>query len=112
MGFEHVIDADLLELDFGAWDGLHWTAIAHAEVAAWEADFTHYRPGGGESLESLMARVRRFEARSLHGVVIGHAGWINAWRWLTQRPDETPSASAWPAPPAYGERVTAPPSSA
>ena len=55
-GRAHHIDAGLLELDFGRWDGLPWSAIRHAEVATWEADFAHHAPVGGESLATLRAR--------------------------------------------------------
>jgi alpha-ribazole phosphatase len=110
MGFELVIDADLLELDFGAWDGAPWAAIAHTDVAAWEADFVHHAPGGGEALASLMQRVQRFLARSPQGVLVAHAGWINAHRWLLQQPHQTPLATTWPASVPYGQRVRVLPS--
>lgn len=112
MGFEQVVHADLLELDFGAWDGQAWTAIAHADVAAWEADFVNHAPGGGEALASLMQRVQRFLLRSPEGVVVAHAGWINAWQWLLHHPNETPTAATWPPSPRYNQRITALPSSA
>jgi alpha-ribazole phosphatase len=107
MGFEHVVDANLLELDFGAWDGQSWTAIARVDVAAWEADFVNHAPGGGEALASLMLRVRRFLSHSPPGVVVAHAGWISASSWMAQHPNEAPTATVWPAPVRYMQRATA-----
>jgi alpha-ribazole phosphatase len=112
MGFEHVVDADLLELDFGSWDGQPWTVVTRVDVAAWEADFVHHAPGGGEALASLMQRVQRFLSRSPVGVVVAHAGWISACSWLAQHPNQAPTATAWPASLRYMQRVTALPSSA
>lgn len=100
-GFVHRVDADLRELDFGTWDGRRWSDIDAAEVAAWEADFVHHAPGGGESLWSLMQRVQRFLDRSdAARLVIGHAGWINALYCLHK--EITPCAKEWPAPLPYG----------
>jgi alpha-ribazole phosphatase len=105
-GFAHRIDADLCEMNFGEWDGLPWAAIGPEQVRAWEENFLYHAPGGGESLAQLFARVRRFAAsRAGPCLVVGHAGWINAWRWLQQQPHIEPTASAWPAPPRYGAAV-------
>ena len=59
-GWMHRIDDRLQELDFGHWDGQPWSAIAPAEVAAWEADFAHHAPGGAESLAALRRRCLGF----------------------------------------------------
>jgi alpha-ribazole phosphatase len=105
-GFAHRIDADLAEMDFGAWDGQAWPGIGAVQVREWEDDFMHHAPGGGESLAQLFERVRRFTA-SQQGtcLVVGHAGWINAWLWLQQQPQTAPSAALWPAPLHYGAAV-------
>lgn len=105
-GFVHRIDVDLYEMDFGDWDGCEWLNIGAERVRAWEDDFMHHAPGGGESLAQVFERVRRFTS-SHPGpcFVVGHAGWINAWQWLQRRPNAPPSASAWPAPPRYGAAV-------
>lgn len=126
-GFAHRIDARLAELDFGAWDGQPWNAIGAEEFAKWEADFAGHRPGGGESLASLMQRASAFlgdrsasrgaaittaEGGAAAGLaaaspatpavlVIGHAGWINAVRMLGQ----PVQAARWPAPIGYGSMV-------
>jgi alpha-ribazole phosphatase len=102
-GFTHRIDADLAEMDFGAWDGRAWSTIAAEQVSAWEDDFLHHAPGGGESLATLFARVQRFtDSHQGTCLVVGHAGWINAWLWMQQQPKTPPSAALWPAPPRYG----------
>ncbi len=106
-GFVHHIDADLAEMDFGDWDGSDWSDIAVEHVQAWENDFQHHAPGGGESLARLFDRVQRFTAAQRGPcLLVGHAGWINAWLWLRQQPNVVPSAATWPAPPRYGQRVT------
>jgi alpha-ribazole phosphatase len=48
---------ELLELDFGRWEGLRWDDVPRAELDAWAADPWGYAPGGGESAESLRRRV-------------------------------------------------------
>jgi alpha-ribazole phosphatase len=96
-GWTHHVDARLLELDFGAWDGRRWSEIAHADVALWEADFAHHAPGGGESLAALRRRGDAFLAeRALDRagaiLVVTHAGWIGA------RLAPEADAAGWPAP--------------
>ena len=97
-GFVHRIDARLVELDFGGWDGRPWSAITRAEVARWESDFLHHAPGGGESLAALIARVRGFLAERCDDgpalLIVGHAGWINALASLAQA--APPTAATWP----------------
>lgn len=100
-GWRHRVDARLLELDFGAWEGRRWEAIGAAAVDAWVADFAHHRPGGGESLAALLARCAG--GPEGEALIVGHGGWMLARRWLAQRPGDTPTAAAWPAAPRYGE---------
>lgn len=109
-GWRHQVDARLLELDFGSWDGQPWANIPHSAVAAWEADFAHHAPGGGETLAGLMARCQHF----LHAhagppqpttstapqplLMVAHAGWIHASALADAHGLQ---ASAWPAAPPY-----------
>ena len=51
------LDARLREFDFGTWEGRPWGDIARAEFDAWLVDFALARPGGGECVAELMARV-------------------------------------------------------
>ncbi|MGB4060511.1 MAG: histidine phosphatase family protein [Burkholderiaceae bacterium] len=104
-GWAHRVDAELLETDFGRWDGLAWAHIARAEVDAWCADFAHHAPGGGEPLVALLQRAAVWAPPGVvpgqaAGVVVGHAGWMLARRWAhTHGPAEWPQATDWPPPP-------------
>ena len=104
-GWAHRVDAELLETDFGRWDGLAWAHIARAEVDAWCADFAHHAPGGGEPLVALLQRAAAWSPPGVApgqaaGVVVGHAGWMLARRWAhTHGPAEWPQANDWPPPP-------------
>ena len=98
-GFRVHWDANLRELDFGSWDGRRWSEIPQAEVDAWVADFAAYRPGGGESLNDLFARLQRPPC----ALVITHGGVINALRL-----GRAPSAAAWPPAPGYGRCIGIP----
>jgi alpha-ribazole phosphatase len=84
----HTLDARLAEMDFGAWELRSWDDIPRAEIDAWAADLANYRPGGGESVLQVAARVATFRAelldRSKHdheparrrAAIICHAGTI------------------------------------
>ena len=104
----YTTDARLAELDFGAWEGLRWDAIAPTAYDAWTADFAHYRPGGGESLAALLERVQDALAAARSGGAeeawITHAGVARCVHWLLQTPAGTwPSASDWSMPaPSFG----------
>ena len=114
-GWAHHIDARLLELDFGHWDGQHWANIALAEVAGvagvamWEADFAQHAPGGRESLATLAARCQTFIAeRAGHRqplLLVSHAGWINA---SAVADASRLAATDWPAAPVYGSLTRRP----
>lgn len=108
-GFRVHVDARLMELHFGAWDGQPWSAIAWAEVEAWQADLLHHAPGGGESLHALAARVQAFvqDQRAGACLLVSHGGWINAL--LHVPPGLTClAASAWPAPPKHSSLTRVP----
>lgn len=110
-GWRHRVDARLIELDFGDWDGRPWTSIAPAELAAWTDDFSDHHPGGGESVRELMARCAAWleELGGHEGTgarpccVVGHAGWINAARWVAAGRAQPGSAADWPRVLGYGE---------
>ena len=107
-GWAHHIDAALSEIDFGTWDGRHWDAIGEPAIRAWCNDLTNDRGHGGESVSELFDRCAGWLARvagSPARCVVGHAGWINAARLLSQGSGLPRAASEWPAAPAYGERL-------
>ncbi|MET3132473.1 alpha-ribazole phosphatase [Oxalobacteraceae bacterium GrIS 1.11] len=73
------LDARLAELDFGDWEMRPWDAIERAEIDAWADDMAGYRPGGGESVLQMAARVAAFHDALLRkqtscAIVICHAG--------------------------------------
>ncbi len=71
-------DDRLIEMDFAGWENEPWSAIPRAEIDAWAADPLHYRPGGGESVEMVLRRVRRawtgIASSEANTLVITHAG--------------------------------------
>ena len=100
-------DASLREMDFGAWEGERWSAIPRAEFDAWLADFAHVRPGGGECVAELMARVATawdaWQRRRRDAVWITHAGVVRAVRLLERGVRLPTAARDWPAEPlAFG----------
>lgn len=53
---------ELQEIDFGAWERLHYEEIARrypAECAAWQADWVHFTYPGGESFAAFARRIRQ-----------------------------------------------------
>jgi alpha-ribazole phosphatase len=73
----HIVE-DLLEMDFGAWEGLPWDLVPRAELDAWCRNVWSYRAGGGESIAMLAARWRRWSATldERAAIVVTHAGLI------------------------------------
>jgi alpha-ribazole phosphatase len=72
---------DLLEMNFGRWQGLAWDAVPREEIDAWAEDVWRYRPGGGESAEMVADRWQRWLAQlprndSGSVVAVTHAGVI------------------------------------
>jgi alpha-ribazole phosphatase len=70
------VDARLIEMDFGAWDGLAWDAIPRAALDEWAADPLAFAPPGGEMGAALAARVTAFREALPAGdhVVVSHGG--------------------------------------
>ena len=98
-------DARLREFDFGTWEGRAWNDIARADIDAWTAAFATHRPGGGESLQAMLARVaaalqeaRQHAAQGGCDVLwISHAGVARCVQWLLQAPTGSlPRADQWP----------------
>ena len=106
-GWRHRLDARLNELDFGRWDGRPWSLVAQTEVDLWCEAFASSAAGGGESVEALMSRCAAFlaEQGGASVYVVGHAGWINAARWVHEAKPLPHLAAQWPAAIAYGRAV-------
>lgn len=56
------LDARLMEIGFGDWEGRRWAEIDRALLDAWAADVLHFVPPGGESAAMLQSRAREFAA--------------------------------------------------
>jgi broad specificity phosphatase PhoE/ribonuclease HI len=72
LGLDVVIDDDLIETDFGAWEGLTFSEAAQQDPelhGRWLRD-TSVTPPGGESFDAVAERVRRARNR----IVEDHAG--------------------------------------
>lgn len=95
-----IADARLLELDFGAWEGLAWADIPRADLDRWAADPAGFAPPGGESGAALLARVAAFHAllrdRAEDAAVVAHGGPLKLLAALLR--DTAPDLLA-PAPP-------------
>ena len=101
-GWIHRRDPALVEIDFGRWERQRWSDIGREQVDAWCADFMDHAPGGGESLRALLERAAAWQT-SEPVVVIGHAGWMLARRWLQDGRPGPATAAEWPHAPGYGE---------
>lgn len=108
-------DTRLQEMNFGAWEGVAWSAIPRSAMDAWMDDFAHHRFGGVESAQQLMDRVagvwsdswRRWQETGRVQCWVTHAGVIRAACLLHQGTRLLQSASQWPqdAAPFGGARV-------
>jgi alpha-ribazole phosphatase len=72
---------DLMEMNFGRWQGLAWDAVPRQELDAWAKDVWGHRPGGGESAEMVAARWQRWLSQLPRNsgssiVAVTHAGVI------------------------------------
>ena len=99
-------DDRLQEMDFGAWENQAWSALPRNEIDAWAADPLRYRPGGGESVDQVLARVRRawtvIASSADTTLVVTHAGPI---RCLLHVAGGMPILDAIQASIAYGAVV-------
>lgn len=81
-------DDRLLELDFGAWEGLNWDDVPRDALDAWASDLLGFAPPGGETGRDLIARVSGFWAGIVATggahVIITHGGPLRVLLSLTQ----------------------------
>lgn len=113
-GFECRVAPDLIELDFGTWDGESWAQIPKQAIDAWCDDFAHSAPYNGESVEQLFSRVEAQAENWLKAyavenndapiLAVGHAGWINAAKMIDAGQWIPQVAADWPRPVTYRER--------
>jgi alpha-ribazole phosphatase len=87
-------------MDFGAWEGLRWDAIAPADFAAWTADFAGHRCGGAESVRAFMERVglafADARAAGRDTLWITHGGVVRAATLLARGAPPPRQAADWP----------------
>ncbi|OSC41854.1 bifunctional RNase H/acid phosphatase [Mycobacterium decipiens] len=72
LGLEVIVDDDLVETDFGAWEGLTFAEAAERDPELhrrWLRD-TSTAPPGGESFDDVLQRVRRGRDR----IIVGYEG--------------------------------------
>ena len=78
LGIAPVFDERLLELDFGAWDGVRWDDVDRAALDVWAADPAGFAPPGGEPVVALIARIAAFaqdlRASDRDAIVVSHGG--------------------------------------
>lgn len=102
-GFRWRVDAALLEVDFGRWDGRLWSDIPADEFERWMQDFCGFDFDGGEPLNALLARTAAWQPPC--ALAVGHGGWITARSWPA---GVVPTPADWPQPVAYGRPTSVP----
>lgn len=96
------VDRDLLEFDFGSWQGRRWDDIGRHEYEDWIAHFGDHRVGGGECVNALLRRTGRALQRTSElahagqAAWITHAGVIQAAALLARGIGSVNDASQWP----------------
>ncbi|WP_296403256.1 histidine phosphatase family protein [Psychrobacter sp.] len=113
-GFECYIDDRLVETDFGVWEGKPWSDIDKKEIDNWCEKFADFAPVEGESLSQLFARVeawidlqKQMQAESDSEdkivLVVGHAGWINTAKLISNGKPVPTKPIHWPRAVEYNE---------
>lgn len=99
---------ELRELNFGAWEGLHWARIPRALSDEWAENPWERAPPGGETEAALFERVARAHRVALDQnanriAIVAHAGPLRLLRCLILG---TPLADRWQWTIAPGEVAT------
>ncbi len=86
-----LMDERLMELNFGDWEGLHWSEIEQKpEAQAFFDDYLRCAPPGGESFEDLIVRIEAFlrDLKKKHPrqqiLVVSHGGPIRVVHGLAE----------------------------
>lgn len=103
----------LVEMDFGAYEGVAWTDIPKEAMDAWTANFWTHRFGGKESVSEFMTRIalvwdacHKTPSLDTDQVWVTHAGVARASSLLAQGQRHILMAAQWPSgAPAFGEWV-------
>lgn len=108
-GFDYRVAPALSEINFGRWDGQPWTQIPKQDIDEWCDSFADFSPQGGESLQHLFNRAKKWLDTILSEqespvLIIGHAGWINAAHILAAGEEIPKIAAEWPHSVAYLSR--------
>lgn len=76
-------DTQLIEMNFGDWQGRHWDSIDRPVLDAWAKDVSKFRPPNGENFVDVITRLSDF-LHQLEGphIIITHAGVIRAAYFL------------------------------
>lgn len=94
------IDARLVEMNFGCWEGQRWDAIPRVAFDHWMADFGGHAFGGVETVDALMQRVASVWDESLRSprapVWITHAGVIRAATLIARGVRRVTRGNQWP----------------
>lgn len=86
------VDEDLIELNFGEWEGQLWSAIPPEVSSPWTENFVEAAPPGGESFRQLEKRALRFlesfmKSELEQALVVTHSGVIRALRCWSRGED-------------------------
>ena len=109
LGLNCIADPLWRERNFGDWEGQTWSAIYRATSNAMDGmidDPEHFRPGGGETTNELIARIRRAVGLlpdAKRAVVVSHGGPIACFKLIL---GSLPVANLAATIPALGEIVT------
>lgn len=95
-------DARIAEMNFGAWEGRKWSAIARDEFEAWTGNFADGIAGAnGESVRAFMRRAAEAHDEWLSGegdaLWVTHAGVLRAVTLLRRGIRCPGTAADWPA---------------
>jgi alpha-ribazole phosphatase len=88
-----IVADELVEMDFGAWEGRSWESVPRDELDQWAKDVWGFRPGGGESARAVADRWERWLARLRRSgddcvIAVTHAGMIRVALAQTAGMDE------------------------